>query len=112
MVNRGVLTKVCCPRCVRRDTEPWKADCGGRGFIPRATELTIIVRFSYSLCRGRNYSTYPIWTWSGNLDYPGKAMQGYRSKRFSLSSSVCYGIGEDREVPVRGVLRTAYDLRS
>ena len=70
------------------------------------TGLTIIVRISYSLCRDRSISPYPGWTWSGSPDYPGVAMPGYGSQRFSLSSSICYGIGEDHEVPVRGVLHT------
>ena len=103
-VDRGMLTEVSCPRYVYRGTKPWMADCGCRGVIPRPTEQMSIARISYSLCRGRSISPYPRWTWFGSPDYPGIAMPGYGSQRFSLSSSVCYGIAEDGEVPVGGVL--------
>ena len=100
MVDRGMMAEVSCPRYVYRGTKPWMADCGCRGFIPRPAELTIIVRTSCSLCRGRNISPYPGWTWSGSPGYPGIAMPGYISQRFSLflrllrdwrSRSTCMG---------------------
>ena len=112
MVNRGMLTEVSCPRYDDRGTEPWKADCGGRGFIPRPTELTIIVRFCYSFCRGRSHSTYPGWTWSGTPNYPGIAMPEYRSQRFSLSSSVCYGMQKMAKYLYGVSPIPTYDLRS
>ena len=70
------------------------------------TELTNIVWIHYSLCRDRSISHYPGWTWSGSPGYPGIAMPGYGGQRFSLSFSVCYGIGADSEVPVRDVRYT------
>ena len=105
-VNQTVSPEVWRPRYHDRGAEFWRTDCGDRGSLPRSTELTIIVRVSYSLCRDRRISPYPGSYWSGSPDYPGIAMPGCRSQRFSLSSSVCYGIGEDCEVPVRGVLCT------
>ena len=105
-VNRTVSPEVWRPRYQDRGAKFWRTNYGDRGSLPRSTELTIIIQVFYSLCRDRSISPYPGSSWSGSPNYPGVALTGCRSQRLSLSSSVCYGIGEDREVPVQGVLRT------
>ena len=111
MVIRSVITELCCPRygdrgMVSEVLNLGERTVGAEGSYLGRTGLTNVVRIYSSLCRGRSISPYPGWTWSDSPDYPGIAVPGYRSQLFSLSSSVCYGIGENREVPVRGVRHT------